>query len=34
MHGKAIELLDDLIRAWSRWDEKEQVYLEEVVPAS
>lgn len=33
MHGKAIELLDDLIRAWSRWDEKEQVYLEEVVPS-
>ena len=32
MHGRAIEALDDLIRAWSRWDEHEQYYLEELAP--
>ena len=32
MHGLAIELLDDLICAWSRWDEHEQYYLKELAP--
>ncbi|MDE2695512.1 MAG: hypothetical protein OXH97_03225 [Chloroflexota bacterium] len=32
MHGRAIEALDDLIRAWSRWDEHEQYYLEDLAP--
>ncbi len=32
MHGRSIEALDDLIWAWSRWDEHEQYYLEELAP--
>ena len=32
MHGNALELLDDLIRTWSRWGEHERYYLEELAP--
>ncbi|MYI83015.1 MAG: hypothetical protein F4056_06890 [Chloroflexi bacterium] len=32
MQGRSIEALDDLIRAWSRWDEYEQYYLEDLAP--
>ena len=32
MHGRALDLLDELIRTWSRWDDNESYYLEEHAP--
>ena len=32
MHGNAVALLDALIGKWSKWEENERFYLEELAP--